>query len=414
MPSFGAQWNPYDVLKIVKTRTRCYGRAPSKGRQCENPIALANREKAQQLLAEISSLDPASPNLSRHLQKLAHLLLCQRNHQNQASDVVRQWKEDIEQFLHVEVERNILEAQVLAEIARQIVRERRRQSAPAQSIESSIRNLITILSEAPLTASQTSRSGGHASRRSSFPGSAETTRRNTASVATATTSPALQRSSNHASGLSSQVNGGTFMTTEPIATSSRPTQTLPADTTASETTSRDGDTSTSEATSRDRVAVATQATDAQNEIQTTLGSAATTFSPPASPVGTRSTSVAPSEATTEAETVSSLRVEPSNSPISDEASSDNSPSERAASVNEQTPSEEPVPNDTRTLSGDCSICYDDLLDGRCIVSCRTQCRQYFHQSCIRTWLREGSSQTCPHWYVACFVGLGLWLTALVF
>ncbi|KAL8825035.1 MAG: hypothetical protein Q9191_004656 [Dirinaria sp. TL-2023a] len=411
MPSFSTFWNPYDVLSIDNSRTRCCGWAPSKGRGCQNPIALANREEAQLLLAKISRLDPASPSLSRHLQKLARLLLCQRNHQNQATGVVRQWENDIQQLLSVEeeeeiaeeeeeeeeeaedqeeVERDEVEAQILAEIARQVVRERRRQGAAAPSLESSIRSLITRLAAVQPTASQPS-------SRSDTAAPTEIHRRTAASAETATSSTASQGNSQQ-----SPVSGRAIQTTEPVAISSTPTQTSTGTVLALETTLGDN------------VAPATPARTPTDESLTNLSSPATTFSPPASPTSTPGTSVASFQAATEAETVDSLQVERGNSPVSDEPSSDILHPAPAVPVTEQTSPEEPVPTNPRTLSGDCSICYEELVDGRSIVPCRTQCRQYYHQRCIDTWLREGTSQTCPYWYVVSIVGLSLWLMMMGF
>lgn len=51
----------------------------------------------------------------------------------------------------------------------------------------------------------------------------------------------------------------------------------------------------------------------------------------------------------------------------------------------------------RTLSGDCSICYESLLDGNTLVCCKAQCRQYFHGGCMGTWLQEARAKRCPCW-----------------
>lgn len=91
-------WDPYNVLDIDKSRTRCYGWAPSKGRQCENPVAMANRDEAHRLLAKISRREASSDVVSRILDQVAHCLLCRRNHQDQATSVVDRWERRIDTF----------------------------------------------------------------------------------------------------------------------------------------------------------------------------------------------------------------------------------------------------------------------------------------------------------------------------
>ncbi|KAL8685722.1 MAG: hypothetical protein Q9218_007582, partial [Villophora microphyllina] len=108
-PSSDVKWDPYEVLGIDRSRTACYGWAPSKNRSCGNPIASANREEAQSLLCKMSRLDLGTINLDRRLETVAQRLLCRHNHQEQTANVVLNWKERIAdiQVRRVEVPANI-------------------------------------------------------------------------------------------------------------------------------------------------------------------------------------------------------------------------------------------------------------------------------------------------------------------
>ena len=90
------QWDPYAVLNINKTRSRCYGWAPSKGRLCENPISVLNRNKAHHLMSRIARLSPSDEKVMGLLSRVARCLMCQNNHQGQATSVLDRWEQKIE------------------------------------------------------------------------------------------------------------------------------------------------------------------------------------------------------------------------------------------------------------------------------------------------------------------------------
>ena len=107
MPPAPQQWDPYPVLGIAKSRTMCYGRAPSKNRDCHNAVAEANRLEAQRLLARLSLRSPESPDVLSELSKIARCLLCRNSkcrHQDQAGSVVGKWRERISDFVQSTVE----------------------------------------------------------------------------------------------------------------------------------------------------------------------------------------------------------------------------------------------------------------------------------------------------------------------
>ena len=58
-----------------------------------------NHRKAQRLLAQLSRSDLSSGQVSVRFRQIAHLLLCCRNHQDQADDVVQEWEDKLDEYL---------------------------------------------------------------------------------------------------------------------------------------------------------------------------------------------------------------------------------------------------------------------------------------------------------------------------
>lgn len=61
------------------------------------------------------------------------------------------------------------------------------------------------------------------------------------------------------------------------------------------------------------------------------------------------------------------------------------------------PPQAPPPDEARSLSGDCPICAEDILDGGDLVCCQAQCAQYFHRRCMRSYFRRTGDTRCPYW-----------------
>lgn len=102
--------NLYEVLQIgdINSQFTCFGYAPSKGRRCHNPIAIANRQNAIALLYQMSRDGTSSANMQYMeymLQSLASRILCKRNHQNQAPYLVDRWLHEIERYRISEMSR---------------------------------------------------------------------------------------------------------------------------------------------------------------------------------------------------------------------------------------------------------------------------------------------------------------------
>lgn len=84
------RWDAIKVLKIDYV-DKCAGFAPSKGRRCHNRIADHNQGHGKRILDKLGSSDLDSRSLKNDLEDLAPVILCKRNHQNQAATMVDQW-----------------------------------------------------------------------------------------------------------------------------------------------------------------------------------------------------------------------------------------------------------------------------------------------------------------------------------
>ena len=532
MPSSSSQWNPYSVLKIDKSRTICYGWAPSQGRKCHNPVAQANRQEAERLLCKMSKLDPGSTNLDAWLQELAHRILCKRNHQGQATSVVSQWKDNIEEYLGTKEEaeeEDEGEDEIEAEIARlREIQARRRRTAVTPRIETPVRalprqsiNTIPTLSswtsslessiahhayldaersrvDRQLISAPSSRrletppvrvrptnegydAAGRAAASQSFP-----PRREQVPSFQDRISDGARQQSPPGEGVSSTRNSTSMPSTAPIFS---PQQTIDSLRQASPSSRFDYSQPASPELHRPwtpapSLRVDGYSTPAQTPIRSrspeisapgtpaffTAPQSPVTTSPSLSPLATHTNipsaslpslpswsfadlTPPPSRAVSEVpDTISSRHIVEANPPtprstirhfgtgeldmthqrpwsfaalasegqsseaasdtestVSEPAESTNSAtnastsqttgSEPATSLADETPIPSPIPAEPRSISGDCSICYDSLLDGNCLVSCRAQCKQYFHGNCIKTWLQEDRRKRCPYWYV---------------
>ena len=98
MSTISSQWNPEEVLEIgqVSSGVTCVGYVNSQSRRCRNPIAAVNRERATNILLEMSRMDVSSLGVEESLEPLARLLLCKRQHQNQLPSVVEKWRNQID------------------------------------------------------------------------------------------------------------------------------------------------------------------------------------------------------------------------------------------------------------------------------------------------------------------------------
>lgn len=101
MPPAASPWDPEDVLNLgqVSAGVRCVGDIKSRRRQCRNPIAATNCQRASNLIFRMSRLDPSSSELNGALDLLARLLLCKKSgNRDQVGIMVAKWRSRIQQF----------------------------------------------------------------------------------------------------------------------------------------------------------------------------------------------------------------------------------------------------------------------------------------------------------------------------
>lgn len=92
------RWDPSRVLANIDNRScniTCVGYARTANRRCRNHIAAENQAKAAALVAGMSRLDISSPEVTCLLKRLAPLVLCRRWHQDQAVDMVADWRDEV-------------------------------------------------------------------------------------------------------------------------------------------------------------------------------------------------------------------------------------------------------------------------------------------------------------------------------
>lgn len=99
----GSLWDAQAVLKI-DNMGRCAGWARSCHRNCANPIARHNQQKADNLIDVLDTKTPDFDLLEDDLYDLAGLLLCRRVHQDQADDIVGKWKTRLDHFAASQIE----------------------------------------------------------------------------------------------------------------------------------------------------------------------------------------------------------------------------------------------------------------------------------------------------------------------
>ena len=120
-------WDAQSVLKI-DNMGRCAGWARSRHRNCANPIARHNQQRADNLIEALQKESPDFETLEDDLYQLASLLLCRAVHQNQVDDIVCKWETRLNRFATSQAEE---------EASRQNRRAFDRASGPRTTITSS-------------------------------------------------------------------------------------------------------------------------------------------------------------------------------------------------------------------------------------------------------------------------------------
>lgn len=89
------------ITRVSATKAfSCVGWAPSKDRECHNPISKPNRQTAAKIIAEMGRCDVLSTDFEESLEELAECLLCRgpRHYISQQESVVEMWKGDIRRY----------------------------------------------------------------------------------------------------------------------------------------------------------------------------------------------------------------------------------------------------------------------------------------------------------------------------
>lgn len=94
-------------------------------------------------------------------------------------------------------------------------------------------------------------------------------------------------------------------------------------------------------------------------------------------------------------------------PVRHDTSSGVSMSVPVATASDLKSAAKPKIQSYQAVSDDCPICCDSLFDGSALVYCKAQCRQCYHESCMKAWFHSqpgtnegGGGFTCPNWSVA--------------
>ncbi|GLA06084.1 hypothetical protein AnigIFM60653_006607 [Aspergillus niger] len=89
-----------EILKVYpEDEPWCAGFAPSQGRRCHNPTNARNRRHASSLLEQGTRLLRAGQSIEHILEDLAPLVLCTRNHQNQAVGLTNTWVSRVDTYV---------------------------------------------------------------------------------------------------------------------------------------------------------------------------------------------------------------------------------------------------------------------------------------------------------------------------
>jgi hypothetical protein len=86
-------WDPYRALDLNPNETvTCIGHARSKRQECRSQVSKNSRDKACQILNQLSTRTQKLDDLGAQLRELAQLLLCEAYHQTQADEIVNRWQ----------------------------------------------------------------------------------------------------------------------------------------------------------------------------------------------------------------------------------------------------------------------------------------------------------------------------------
>lgn len=366
-------WNPAEVLtvgqdtgydlprnreclpKITRVSAAkafsCVGWAPSKDRECHNPVSKPNRQTAAKIIAEMGRCDVLSTDFEESLEELAECLLCRgaRHYMSQQESVVEMWKGDIRRF-----------------------RRRMRETTPSSSSSSSRRQ------RQDSTHTRQSRTS-ESSTVTPTPGLVETLESFTRELAELNRYHAGTQSSTTLNEESTR-----NIPSLPLAAIMQAVISAPAVSeraSAAETHAHGGSTSAPTQPSAARIVTAPE---------TSLPETADILQ----------------EAIVEASSVESFQSAP---PLSTSTTVETSRHEDGTQVAVHHHGSNPT---RRPVEGECCICCQDLSPNATGINtntdseddltwCQAQCGQNFHANCVAIWLEtqdgDGREKKCPYW-----------------
>ena len=402
------QWEPAEVLRLdpYSSGFTCIGYAPSKGRRCRNPIACANRQDSAKILLEISKLDPQSQRVDDELEDLASRLLCRRWHQDQALDMKRQWRRNIESYRAAETARLRERTEYLVQLLFTAAEVRAEQSSTVRAERSSTvqaQQSSTVRAERSSAVRAEQSSTVQAERSSTV-----RTERSSAVQAQQSSTVRAERSSAVRAEQSSttQVEHSSIVRAErsSIVQTERPSTVRTTPSPASSTLAQ------TRATTLRIDQTATSVVHLSIHVSSSATLSITTGEEPG-----RRENNDPNEEESRRQTdpdpnssspPEALPQETNPSPIPSAANLTTPREEAANATSSEAPIlEPPTPShhshDRRPIEDDCPICFEDLSSGDDTVWCRAQCRQNLHAECASLWHASQEAndrvKTCPYW-----------------
>lgn len=399
MPNFIPQWSPQEVLKIEDIFT-CSGWAHSKGRKCYNRIAKENRELATDIMDDMADLDIRSADFKASLKSLAKPLLCRAYHTkdpDQHKALRKQWGKHIEAY-KVTVNarrRSTATAHVSASVRAESLQEERE----------SLRAAMALLMQ-----------------RTAEPARVEHGRSVVTSTRSTQSTRVHQTTSPH--------NGRQMVQIEAHGSTHL----------RSVSEQRTRNVASNAAISRPQDSASVEGNPPRSPLPTAPSSSTNTeaaFNHPASqplpnsPSRQRTSHIAFNTTRSPPSGSASPEGNPLHSPLpTTPSSSANTEAASSPPASHPTPNTTPRPHhhnpappemtqitpttahhatsnqnqsadhNRKAISGDCSICCEDLRGGENISWCKAQCGQNFHADCVGVWLdtlAAGRSRTCPYW-----------------
>ena len=337
------RWTPSKVLANIDNSLcnfTCVGFARTANRRCRNLIAASNQNKAAKLVSEMSSLNLSSPDIPELLEDLAPLVLCRRWHQDQAADMVDEWKDQVDALRRKrraarrakEEERRALEEESRQNSRLRRAEERRVREAVQRAVQTRPQQEAVQQANAVQQAQEVAPRAEEASHEQDAVSRIEIQQLRAQLALMCARLEELEEKNR-------ELQGRT-RSEQPEGHSSR---------------------------------MVDQDAAAEAGVPTSI---------PDSPTSTSEQHVAEEPVSSVPAPVERGEENPTSPTIT--------PSDRLL--------EEPQDLDNRAIEENCSICLESLSSENDLTRCVAQCGQRFHGDCVRIWLASGeNTHTCPYW-----------------